>query len=796
LSTGASTNLDESGQVKFSTGQTAFFGAMAADGTLGVDAEVLYSMEDNKNAAVILQGGWSTDDDGRIVEVLGGGLESLSTGSGTNASDITGGAVNIQSGGDDGDSDIGTVNSGAITILTSDAYRDAAATQLGADSGAITIQTGLAQGDGLVGDINIKRGGLNAITVNASTDTADHKIDLTVGGTGEAVFFFDGTDYDPGHGNGVITEHFMGAQSTAVASTDADEVFFRSGDASGTGTVHGGDMYVVAGRIRGSSDANSIGGNAIFKGGDVRSGGQGTAGNMVVESGKIRSTADASVSGNSGEVFIRSGGVDLGTGNSGNVDIRSGAVTDTNAISGNVTLATAAGGATGDYGSILFNTGDNGSSMYMDTDGVNHFLGSSDDLGSTATLHLEGSIMIGEVGSHFGGNVKITSGGQDFDGTLTANTTYNTGKVTIDSGYLVKGDITAGAFDLSMNSGDIDILTTDGQAVNAGVGNSGNINITTGSAEGTGAVRGLVNISATLMRISDGTNAGIEMFSEAGAAGIELEPGNPGQTMFVSGSHGDGLGNGGAALYIGGDAEATGETDVHTGGAVTLRSGGDGADDSSATDYGVSSGNVSILSEDAKIGDAATIAGANSGNITLLTGALAGTGTRGFIDIDGDAIKLTEGGNASTVGYVWTASATDGSGNWEAVSSSSADLTVTMTASGAVAAGAPVYVLSTANDTIGEGDASAIGTARLIGIAETAISDAQAGAITLAGFATIPVGQRDGSFTVGSPVYLSETTGNLTATAPTTSGSRIYQVGIATASDKLVIDLKQGITVA
>jgi hypothetical protein len=127
----------------------------------------------------------------------------------------------------------------------------------------------------------------------------------------------------------------------------------------------------------------------------------------------------------------------------------------------------------------------------------------------------------------------------------------------------------------------------------------------------------------------------------------------------------------------------------------------------------------------------------------------------------------------------------------------STDLALSFTASGAVAAGAPVYVVSTSDNTVAEADASAIGTARLIGIAESAVSDAASGNITVAGFATIPGAQIDGgTFTRGEPVYLSETTGNLTSTAPSTSGARIYQVGIATTTTSLVIDLKQGVTVS
>ena len=124
------------------------------------------------------------------------------------------------------------------------------------------------------------------------------------------------------------------------------------------------------------------------------------------------------------------------------------------------------------------------------------------------------------------------------------------------------------------------------------------------------------------------------------------------------------------------------------------------------------------------------------------------------------------------------------------------DVAISFTASGAIAAGSPVFVVPSADNTVAEGDASDIGSARLVGIAESAITDSESGAITVVGFATIPTAQIDGaSFTVGSPVYLSENQGNLTSTAPSTPGSRVYQVGIATSSDQLVIELKQGVTI-
>jgi len=122
---------------------------------------------------------------------------------------------------------------------------------------------------------------------------------------------------------------------------------------------------------------------------------------------------------------------------------------------------------------------------------------------------------------------------------------------------------------------------------------------------------------------------------------------------------------------------------------------------------------------------------------------------------------------------------------------------VELTASGVVSAGAPVYILTNFNNTIAEGSATSIGTSRLVGISSEEIQDGVKGKILVSGFINIPENRIDGSsFLIGRPVYLSENTGKLTSTAPSSPGSRFYQVGIATSNTEMVIDIKQGITLS
>jgi len=118
----------------------------------------------------------------------------------------------------------------------------------------------------------------------------------------------------------------------------------------------------------------------------------------------------------------------------------------------------------------------------------------------------------------------------------------------------------------------------------------------------------------------------------------------------------------------------------------------------------------------------------------------------------------------------------------------SEDVKLPFTASGAINDGAPVYIVTTADDTIREADATVIGTGRIVGISEAELANSATGYVIIQGFSTIPADRIDGgSFTRGAPVFLSENTGKLTSTRPTGSGVTVYQVGLATTTTKMII---------
>ena len=438
--------------------------------------------------------------------------------------------------------------------------------------------------------------------------------------------------------------------------------------------------------------------------------------------------------------------------------------------------------------------------VFASEDGLNYAvnygaigLGSSDELNFGLVDHenSNGSVTIFE-----GSRVIANNGG-----------TYTAGEVILSAGA-TDGDVSNGS---SVHSGSLSIETDNGAGVNA---NSGNISLTTGSPVGSG-VRGVVNIDAGLVNID--------------AAGLLLGDTSFAGTNYVLTSYQDVVGDnyaifesvGEAGLLIRTDNKSASEEESHD---IYIRSGNASGASGKSGNVIITTGGVDevtgtkgfVVAKD--LIDAVDPRDAVSLQFleSYVDGAASGFATQSYVDQELDnylpllggsmlgALDMGDNlitslatpsasGDAANKGYVDQA-ILDALENVDAATAE--DVALTFTASGAIAAGAPVYVVSSADDTVAEGDASEIGTSRLIGIAEEAIADTEQGLITVTGFAEIPVGQIDGgAFTVGSPVYLSETTGNLTSTAPTTTGARVYQVGTATASNKLVIDLKQGITI-
>jgi len=110
-------------------------------------------------------------------------------------------------------------------------------------------------------------------------------------------------------------------------------------------------------------------------------------------------------------------------------------------------------------------------------------------------------------------------------------------------------------------------------------------------------------------------------------------------------------------------------------------------------------------------------------------------------------------------------------------------LTAQMLAGGAIAAFDLVCIHSTTQEVV-EADASAAATSRVIGIAPAAISDTATGTVLLQGF----VRDDTWTWTTGGVLFLSETAGAMTHTAPTTDGAFVQAVGVALSPDVVYIN--------
>lgn len=161
----------------------------------------------------------------------------------------------------------------------------------------------------------------------------------------------------------------------------------------------------------------------------------------------------------------------------------------------------------------------------------------------------------------------------------------------------------------------------------------------------------------------------------------------------------------------------------------------------------------------------------------------------------GNFPQLTAGGELVNSAYDETSFATAAQGALAATALQSLDIdstpdsdhtvegiTATFTAAELLVYGDICYV--NASGSMAKADASAVGTSRAVAMAAEGISAAASGSFLLFGIA------RDDTWawTVGGEVYLSETAGALTQTAPTTASSITQVIGVATHADRILFN--------
>lgn len=174
--------------------------------------------------------------------------------------------------------------------------------------------------------------------------------------------------------------------------------------------------------------------------------------------------------------------------------------------------------------------------------------------------------------------------------------------------------------------------------------------------------------------------------------------------------------------------------------------------------------------------DDLTMLSVNAGNIQVSGNSVISTDTAGDLSLTPDTT-----GDLILDGVKWPQAdgsadqilKTDGAGQLSFVNAFAQDLELSYTTDGTgVAARDAVYI--SAADTVTKADANALSTAHVIGFATSTVGAASPVTIrkagTLGGFTGL---------TSGAVQFLSETPGEITPTAPTTSGAVVKAVGVA-----------------
>ena len=201
---------------------------------------------------------------------------------------------------------------------------------------------------------------------------------------------------------------------------------------------------------------------------------------------------------------------------------------------------------------------------------------------------------------------------------------------------------------------------------------------------------------------------------------------------------------------------ADGTVDIDSAGVLTLDSG-------------------AAINIEPAAGSAILLDGTISIDAGVVTGATSITSTAFVGDITGDVAGNLSLSDASSVNISTPLLA--------GADHTYTGLSVQMLAGGAISAFDLVCIHTTTQEVV-EADASAYSTARVIGIAPAAISDTATGTILIHGF----IRDDTWAWTAGSTLYLSETAGAMTHTAPSTDGAFVQVVGTALSPDVVYIN--------
>ena len=369
-------------------------------------------------------------------------------------------------------------------------------------------------------------------------------------------------------------------------------------------------------------------------------------GEINIHSGDITNVASTASTG-----FMRiSSGDNSGSGNSGNIDLYAGSVgsgirgdigldgktttvkVQNYDVAGWDSLFIVRNTSPGSIGEIQFLS----YAMGNDTMGMRIF--NSDP---SSGFSIEGYSRINQNGGAF--NFISTGILADVDSTLTG------GDFNITASSVTYIDPLLG-LNASVSSGNVNISTENGYVSGSNTdANTGNIQLITGTPQGAGT-RGNIGLNASFVEANIPSTGNFQITNSSGSARIEFAFADYGilndsvamriwNSSPSNGFHIIGLGqnnqNGGRFFFESSFVLAA--TDgVYSGGDFDIATASTRNYYSSAANISVNSGNVNIITDDGYVNG--SYLNANSGNIQLNTGNPQGTGSRGYISLNGDYI--------------------------------------------------------------------------------------------------------------------------------------------------------------
>ena len=332
----------------------------------------------------------------------------------------------------------------------------------------------------------------------------------------------------------------------------------------------------------------------------------------------------------------------------------------------------------------------------------------------------------------------------------------------------------------------VSTLTTSGTVTTGGnVAVTGNVTAT-GTVEPAGATSASDNAAIGytgalgLVLTGQGSSNDVTMKNDADADVLKIPTGSTNVTIV-----GDvGVGESSPSDYYGNTNLVISDTTSTEVAALTLRSATDGTGFIAFADSNSGNGRFAGYLQYQHATDMMSFGIGTSAEVRLTTtnlypsvddGTALGTSSYGWSDLHLAAGGVVNLGDAGTVDMSTPLLA--------GTDHTFTGITAQMLAGGTITAFDLVCVHTVTSEVV-EADASAYATARAIGIAPAAISDTATGTILLHGF----IRDDSWSWTTGSTLYLSETGGAMTHTAPSTDGAFVQVVGVALSPDVVYIN--------